>query len=186
MKLTIARHGETDYNAEGRYQGRMDIPLNQKGLEQAEQLALKLEGMSFDVIITSTQVRASKTAEIIASRLKLPLITSDLLVEISLGLYEGLTRAEAAERYPEIWAQNPMGTWNESVPGGESVRDVDERVSLALNQIRNDWAGKSVLVICHGFVARIVNRVLMNIPFEEMGDFVLGNCEYLEYTLKEE
>jgi len=184
LKITVARHGETDYNLESRCQGRLDIPLNAKGLAQAAQLAESLADRHFDIIISSTQQRAKVTADTIAKRLQVPLITDELLVEICLGVYEGLTQAEAAAKYPDIWARDPLhSSMDDAVPGGESVKDVEKRVNLALDRIMKDWAGQSVLVISHGFTGRIINRLIMNIPFEEMGDFVLDNCEFYEYNL---
>ncbi|MCL2497471.1 MAG: histidine phosphatase family protein [Symbiobacteriaceae bacterium] len=184
MKLTIARHGETAYNAEGRYQGSLDIPLNAQGLQQAAELAAFLQGRSFDIIIASPLLRARKTAEIVAEALQLPLEFDARLVEINMGVYEGLIRSEAAERYPEVWARDPINKyWDEAIPGGESVRQVEARAVAALRHMGEVHAGKSVLVIGHGFTSRVINRYLKGLPFEEMMSFRLDNCETVEYDL---
>ena len=184
MKLFIVRHGETDHNLQGRMQGRIDIPLNATGLAQAEALAERLadEGRSFDAIFASPMLRAKRTAEIIAAKLNMPVEFDADLVEVNMGIFENLTREEAEAKYPEVWAQNPLRrSIYDYIPEGESPQQVEERAMRAILRIKERFAEKTVLVVCHGFTARMINRHMMNLTFDEMHEFILKNCEMVEY-----
>src|SRR5262245_46586520 len=103
LKLYLVRHGETDWNADGRIQGHSDIELNPRGLEQARRLALRIpEEGQFDAIYASPLKRAYRTAELAASALNLKVNSDSRLLERSLGVLEGLTLSDIKDKYPEI------------------------------------------------------------------------------------
>src|SRR6185437_6606991 len=93
--LLLVRHGETDWNAERRYQGHADVPLNDRGVEQARELAEQLAGERIDAIYSSDLSRAHATAEIVGERLGVPVVTDPDLREIDVGAVEGLTFEES-------------------------------------------------------------------------------------------
>ena len=183
MILYLTRHGETDYNAEGRYQGRLDIPLNAKGIAQAKALAESLAETPIDRIVSSPQLRARKTAEIVAARLALPLELSSALVEINMGVFENLTREEARARYPEHWQRISEKAEYLPPPEGESHEEVLQRALGEIKRLQSLYAEQSVLVVCHGFVARTLHCHLLNIPYAEMQAAAFDNCEVRKYRL---
>jgi len=184
MILYVARHGETDYNLTGRYTGSTDVPLNQKGINQAEELARKLKYTRFDVVVSSPLLRAAKTAEIVCAELGMPYIIMKNFTERGAGVYEGLTRDEAQRKYPELWAKLSSRLIDDAPDGGETIRQVDTRVTEGLKQLCREYPDKKVLLICHAFVSRIINRYCTGLSFEDMHGFILNNCDVVEYEIK--
>lgn len=185
MKLFVVRHGETEYNVQGRYAGSTDVSLNARGFGQAERLAeeLRLESQSFDTVAASPMLRARQTAEIICNKLNLPMIICENFSERNVGVYEGLTRREAAERYPDLWERQCTGRLDDAPTDGETIRQVLLRVSEGLAQLKAMYPDGNVLLVCHGFASRAVNKCCTDIAFEEMHKFSLGNCEIAEYIV---
>jgi len=149
-RLYLVRHGETLWNHAMRYQGHADIALSDKGFEQARAIAARLAKERMDAVYSSDLKRTFETAAIIAAEHGLPVIARKSLREIHFGEWEGLTRAEIAERYPEIsqrWWSNPLDT---CIPSGESLRDVKTRVVAALLEIVAKHPDGNVIVVSHG------------------------------------
>ena len=183
MKLTVARHGETDYNALGRFTGSADIPLNAVGLKQAYELARRLESVEFDVIVSSSLARARRTAEAVNEGRGVPMAVMGEFDESRIGVLEGLTRAEAMERHPESWARLIANAPDDAPEGGETNRQADARVARGIARLRAEYGGKRVLVVCHGYTARLIHRQANGLSFEAMQSFTLKNCEVAEYEL---
>ena len=190
MLLYVTRHGETDYNVQKRYSGCTDIPLNVNGLQQAEKLAQKLSDIKFDIIVSSPLLRAKQTAEIIQKSCGVPIVIMDEFSEISVGVYEGLTREEAQTQYPEIWARLAeirikLGSrsLDNAPPGGETLRQFDVKIAAGIAKLKAEYAGNKLLLVCHGFTARAINRQLKGLSFSDIDTFTLENCEIAEYTL---
>lgn len=184
MILYVVRHGETQFNVEKRYAGQTDVPLNERGIEQAKGLAKKLEKEPFDVIVTSSLLRARMTAEQMAEYHKeIPFVIMNEFREVCVGVYEGLTREEVQERYPELWTRNCTRQLDDAPTGGETTRQVDARVAKGLAILKEKYPEKRVLLVCHGFVSRVINRQLRGLSFEKMHEFSLGNCEVIQYEL---
>jgi broad specificity phosphatase PhoE len=91
MVLYVTRHGETNFNAQGRYAGSTDVPLNETGIKQARELAGRLSGMKFDVVVSSPMLRARQTADIVCAELGMEYIIYPQFAERNVGVYEGLT-----------------------------------------------------------------------------------------------
>jgi len=184
MKLYVTRHGETDFNVQKRYCGSTDIPLNQRGIEQAKQLSEKLNEINFNIIVASSLIRAKQTAEIINEYRNIPLILLDGFKERNLGVYEGLTHEEIKEEYPSFWGRKCTRELDDAPTNGETIRQFDERITKALLKLEKEYSEKSVLLVTHGGVAMIINRYYNNLSFEEMyNGFRLGNCEIVEYIV---
>lgn len=151
--LLLARHGETDWNAERRWQGHSDVPLNERGREQARQLAEELAGETVAAIYSSDLLRAHETARIVADRKGMDVIVDRALRETNLGVWEGLTSTEIEQRFPEDWR-----TWREGgVPsgrGGETPQQARERIVEVAHRIAAAHPGEQVLVVAHGGVLR--------------------------------
>ena len=137
MIVYVTRHGETDYNLQGRYTGSTDIPLNKNGLLQAQELARKLASVEFDIIISSPLLRAKQTAEIIHKSSNVPIIVIDEFAEINVGVYEGLTREEAQTQYPDIWARLGSRPPDDAPTGGETHKQVDVRIAAGIIKLKS-------------------------------------------------
>jgi len=153
--LYLARHGETDWNAQGKLQGRTDIPLNDVGRAQARALAARFDRLQVASVTTSDLLRAAETGDIAAAALGVPVrhIDPDLR-ERSFGAFEGLTRDECASRHPEEWR-----AWVEQTitPSGAEPREVAvDRMQRALRRVATRAPGETSLVISHGGAMRLL------------------------------
>jgi probable phosphoglycerate mutase len=137
--ILIARHGETDWNRQLRIQGHADQALNERGREQARELARSLGGVPFAAVYASDLSRAVETAEIVAQEHELPVRIDPGLREIDVGSWEGLTRDEVLERFPD-----------NRRPDGETREQHRERVVATLTRIARAHRGEQVLVVTHG------------------------------------
>jgi probable phosphoglycerate mutase len=184
MHLCVTRHGQTEYNRQGRYTGSSDIPLSFEGIEQAEALAASLKDRHFDVIVSSTLIRAVQTADIVYRYHKeTPRLFMSEFAERDMGVYEGLTREEAEYLYPALWNSLSTVRLDGAPTGGETIRQVDNRVALGLQKLKKAYPGCSVLLVCHGFVARIIYRQVKGLDFEEVRAYYLDNCAIAEYEI---
>jgi broad specificity phosphatase PhoE len=148
--LWLVRHGQTDWNKEGRYQGQADPPLNQAGLAEARQAAHALAGLPLDAIITSDLQRAARTAAIISHHTGLPVRVDERLREVDLGDWEGILFPEIQERYPAEIEARKREPLDFRAPGGETLREVARRVWQAADEIAIKYPGKQVVVVSHG------------------------------------
>ena len=179
--LYLARHGETEWNRIGRWQGATDIPLSDVGRAQARWLADRLRDRSITRVHASHLSRALETAQIIAERLGAPAPTADpRLRERGYGAFEGLTRQECAERFPGVWEQY-LADRRAVPPGAEPQADVIERITAAMVEIATA-AGRqpepgATLVISHGGAIRSFIHATTGVvppPLENVAIFRLG------------
>lgn len=177
MHLFVVRHGETQANAQGRYQGSLVVPLNENGILQARNLREKLPG-HIDLVVASPLRRAQQTAQIIFADDVLAIRTLEAFRERSVGVFEGLTQHEARERYPDLWAQNITRQWALGPTEGESIVDVVERVRAGLNVLLDDEPHRVIVLVAHGFVAKTI-RALVRQNFSDFFDWQLRNGEVL-------
>ena len=146
--LLITRHGQTDWNLEGRWQGHADPPLNEAGRAQSRTLAEALAAEQIDAVWCSDLARARETAEIVGARLGLPVSIDTRLREVDVGEWSGLTSAEIERLYPGgARRRRQGGTGWES---GETHLAMRMRVVEALHRIAAAHAGERVLVVTHG------------------------------------
>lgn len=182
-ELFVVRHGETDYNIQGRYAGSADVELNDNGIQQARALAESLKELPIDVIIASPLKRAHRTAMTIKEHIDKPLVLREEFVERAVGVYEGLTRDEMRERCPELWNQKALGQFDSTHHQGESMRQVRERVRRGLLHIKDTYAGQNVILVTHGYTSREIFAQFNNPSAEEFWKYSLGNCQVAELTL---
>jgi broad specificity phosphatase PhoE len=161
--ILLVRHGETDWNREGRFQGWADPPLNHAGRAQARELAERLEATPFAAVYTSDLRRARETAALVAERHGVAVVTEPGLREIDVGSWSGLTRAEIQERY------------GGERPDGETRAQHAARVVAAVSRIVQRHPGRRVLVVTHG---GSIARLLAAAGVEEAGSF--ANCAVVE------
>jgi glucosyl-3-phosphoglycerate phosphatase len=163
-RLLLIRHGQSTWNADGRWQGQADPPLSPLGEEQAYDAARRLKAGQFSRVVSSNLQRALRTAEILAEALGLPVEVDAGLREIDVGDWEGLTRAEINERAPGALADWSEGR-SESTPGGELRTDLTGRAERAL--LRAAAASSPdhrVLLVSHGALIRNLDRALSLVP----------------------
>jgi probable phosphoglycerate mutase len=175
MHLYLVRHGETWANAEHRYLGSLDPELTALGCQQAQTLCKKLPA-SLDVLVVSPRLRALQTANILNERLKLSPEIMDCFRERDVGVFEGLTQGDAQKRYPQLWSQNITRRWDAGPTDGESIADVVTRVRDGLAELESKYASKTILLVAHGFVAKVV-RALAKGDFSDFYDWQLSNGE---------
>lgn len=145
----LVRHGETDWNREGRYQGKLDIPLNANGREQAAKLAAGLASLKLDVAYSSHLARAFETAHTVCAKRGLEVIKEPGFAEINHGDWEGKLATEVGEKWPK--ELDAWRNWPHTVlmPNGERIADVQVRAVRALTQLARKHDGQTVLVAAH-------------------------------------
>ena len=168
--LLIARHGETDWNLEGRWQGWADPPLNETGRAQARELAGQLRATPFDAVYSSDLQRAHETAEILAAPHGVPVTVDSGLREIDVGSWSGLTREEIRTRYP-----------NGERPDGETHDQHAARTRAAVTRIARDHPGERILVVGHGGTIRSIHDVISDLPYHPV-----PNCHVLEVHFRDD
>lgn len=180
--LYIARHGETNHNREGRYLGSIDEPLNENGLKQASLLGKKLTKFKINKIISSPLIRCIQTVEEINAFLNLEYVTMEEFRERKVGVYEGLTREEAQNKYPQLWKRNITRIWNDAPTGGETINQVVERVFSGIKKVKD--LNMSVLLITHGFISKVINYYYnRDLSIEELFKYKLENAEVEVYKI---
>jgi broad specificity phosphatase PhoE len=156
MRLFALRHGETAWTRERRFSGGRDLPLTEHGQRQAQALAAALAAEKVVAVYASPLARTRSTAAIIAERHRLSVVADPGFREMSFGRWEGLTRDDVAERWPELfarWRTSP----GEAVPeGGESLLEVAERAGKALQQLRDSHSEGTVVLVTHAIVLRLI------------------------------
>ena len=159
--ILLARHGESDWNRAGRWQGQADRPLTELGREQAQALAARLEDTELDAIYSSDLGRARETAEIVAAAKGLAVTSVPELREVDVGSWSGLSRAEAEERFPDGFARWQAG--GEGWTDGETYEELGGRVVRAVSRIAADHPGGRVLVVAHGGSIRAVHAAALGV-----------------------
>lgn len=178
MRFFIVRHGETQWNVEGRFQGQKDIPLNERGIMQADAVSKRLAGHSFSAVVTSPLGRAKETAEKIAERSFCgTFIVDEGFTEINHGEWEGCLADEVAAKYGDLlksWHSAPESV---TMPGkfGESLKNVYDRVTKACDKITEKYTG-DVLLASHDAVIKVLLCHWLNAPLSSFGRFQIPNC----------
>jgi broad specificity phosphatase PhoE len=167
-RLALIRHGETEWNRDGRWQGQTDIPLSAAGREQAARLARRLlaDGWRFDTLYSSDQGRAWETAVILGGALGRTPAAAPALREINLGAWAGHTKAEIAERHPVEWTRLEAG---DDIPrgGGETYAEFQARILEWLIPAIRRHAGQSVAAVTHGGVIRAILLFALNLQWKD-------------------
>lgn len=177
MKLYVARHGQTAWNAERRICGRTDLELTEEGKKQAVVLAEQVAGKGIARILVSPLRRAQQTAGFIAEKLNLLLETEPRLIEQCYGIYEGqdvkaegflYSKSQFARRYPG---------------GGESMMQLAARLYPLIDEVRAAGGPGNVLFVCHGGVCRVIHTYFEDMTNEEFVRYSAPNCQLEEYEL---
>jgi probable phosphoglycerate mutase len=166
--IYLCRHGQTEYNREGRMQGRMDSVLTDLGRAQAGAMAGLLHGLIPDAgawrVAASPQVRAKATATIIGERLHLPVALDDRLMEISVGAWEGQLIDDLRRRHPDAFADRD---WHFRAPDGETYDQVYARAS---GWLADQDPASPVIVVSHGVTGRLIRAAYLGLGAEAAMD----------------
>ena len=179
MSQTIiysARHGETEFNVQFCLCGRLDIPLTEKGVQQAHTLAESLVGKGIEIIYCSDLSRAVVTAEIVGEKLGLTPVPDARLRETDFGAMECRKRND-----PEYLRRSKA--FSERFPEGESILQSAHRVYGFLDEIIEKHRGQTLLLISHGWTNKMIASYFRDMTNEEFGGFVLPNCEFARYEI---
>ena len=168
--ILVVRHGETEWNAINKVLGRTDIPLNNKGMEQAYELARSLKDLKIDIFLCSPLCRARQTADAISNETGIRYKIDDRLIEQDFGKFEGVNRFDGGyqEAKREYFAR---------YPGGESYFDLAARVFPLLKELE----GANALLVTHGGICRMIRNYFEDMGNEEFVKFSQGNCEVRTY-----
>ncbi|MBR0630892.1 histidine phosphatase family protein [Bacillus altitudinis] len=170
--ICLVRHGETDWNAAKRIQGRTDIPLNDTGKWQAEQTGLYLKDAHWDVVISSPLSRAKETAHLILQHVHAPLVIMDDFIERDYGDAEGMSFEERQKLFP-----------NKQYPNMEPLSTLQDRMLEGIEKVRATYPDQQVLIVAHGAA---IHALLTSLADEQMGikDTRLENAclNYVEWT----
>ena len=172
-RVVLWRHGQTAWNLESRFQGRIDIPLDAKGVAQSEETATRLAALRPAAILSSPLQRAARTAAALADVTGLTIAMDPDLIERGGGVWEGLTNSEIKARYPDEYSR-----WE--APDGETSAEVAKRVGTALERAIGRMPDDGPLVVVsHGAALRLGLANLLGLP-EELWDRLggLSNCNW--------
>ncbi len=168
--LYLLRHGETEYNVEGKYQGKLDSPLTPKGKQQAKENAFKLQNSINDfnsvVIYSSPQKRAKESAFIMVDNLGISrdkIIFDKRLREINYGIFESQTKEYCKQHYPNILKAREDNKWFYKIEGGESYQEATIRVQ---NWMKTLDKFKIIIVITHEMINRVIRKEYQNLSIE--------------------
>ena len=166
MKVFLVRHGETEWNRLGRFQGQVDITLNEVGLAQARDTARAAVGWQPSALYASPLVRTMQVAEEVSGRIGLPIISDPRLMELNLGKLEGVTGREMQEQWSQVyqgWRQDPGAT---AMPGGESLAELQTRAwQVVLDLEQSHGEDETLVLISHNFAIRTVISKLLGMPW---------------------
>ncbi|MBP7692944.1 MAG: histidine phosphatase family protein [Anaerolineales bacterium] len=178
--LYLIRHARSTWNAEGRWQGHADPPLDPAGCEQAEALARQLRGEPLAAIYSSPLARARQTAEAVARVQGLPVRLDERLKERHVGAWSGLTEAEVRARYPEQFRPD---WWVLGPPGGEGQAALQARTLAAWHEILAAHPEATVAIVSHGGSLNAGLAGLIGLPFGQPVSFRFGNATFARLTV---
>ena len=174
--LTLIRHGETAWNADGRFQGQQNTPLNDTGRRQARIVAQALADRRFDIIYTSDLARAAETAEIVAAYHRLPLIRDVRLREAFFGEWEGLAMPEISARWPGVLAAWRADSLRTRPPGGETLEQVQQRMIDFLADALRQHPDGEICIVGHGGSLRAIVAYALGADLSIFRHLRLDNC----------
>ena len=174
--IYYVRHGQTDLNLAKKMQGGgTEKELNETGVSQAYNTKKELENVKYDLVICSPMKRAKQTAEIINEGRDIPIITDERIRERKLGDYEGRDVTEEMEN--NIWDYK----LNYNIPNGENLHDFEKRIDEFFDDIKEKYHDKSVLIVAHGGIAKVIKAHLYGMPeSQNLAEISMNNCEIIE------
>lgn len=181
--LYLIRHGETDWNVEGRWQGQADVPLNARGREQIARIANALANAGLSAIYSSDLSRARETAQRLAEVTGLSVQYDPRLREIHQGEWQGLLVTQIQARYGEQFQRRKENPLTVAPPGGETVQEVRDRVVSAVEDIVRAHPSQRVAVVSHGFALAVIQVHFLKLPISAVWSQIPANDEWRELEI---
>ena len=176
MIIYSTRHGQTSFNRQEIILGTTDIELDGTGEEQAEELAERIAAIGeIDLIIASPMKRAQRTAAVVAGRCGLDVVTDERLREWDYGDFEGRSR------FTEGFADNKVNFGVRMGGSGESLLQLSHRVYSALDDIIERYHDKTVLIVSHGGVCRVIETYFNDMTTDRFANWFMDNCGLIKY-----
>lgn len=187
-KLILLRHLESQWNKENRFTGWVDVPLSKEGRESTKEVAGKLAGFEIDKVYTSPLIRNTETVSLILENLgkkDLPIVIDKALDERNYGKLQGLDKDKMKVKYGEEQVRLWRRSWDQAPPGGESLKDVFDRVMpFYKNYIEKDLKqGKNILVVASHNSLRVLVKYLENISNEDIINLEIPTGSLKEYKI---
>lgn len=189
-KLVLIRHGQSAWNLENRFTGWIDVPLSENGIKEAENAALKLSNLSFDIAFTSALQRAQKTLQIILEKTHqqhIPVIADQALNERMYGDLQGMNKDEARQKFGDEQVKLWRRSYDQPPPNGESLKDTASRVIpyFEKNILPYIHQNKNILIVAHGNSLRALIMYLEKMTPEQILNFELGTAIPRLYNIDE-
>lgn len=187
-KLVLVRHGQSQWNLENRFTGWVDVPITEKGAEEARRAGRELKGIKFDLAFTSELQRAQQTLDILlkeSGQAKIPIEKDKALNERHYGDLQGLNKAETAKKYGEEQVHVWRRSYDVKPPNGESLKDTAERTLPYFNEkiLPAAAAGKNILVSAHGNSLRAIVMALDKLGPDQIVKVEIGTCQPILYEI---
>jgi len=182
-RLILIRHGETAWNAEGRWQGQSDVSLNERGRAQAAELARSLAGMRISAVYSSDLSRARETADALTGVSGAKAQLDERLREIHQGEWQGKLATDIQNRYADEFRARTTDPLSVVPPGGETAAQVMERVLSAVHAIALKHPGETVAVISHGYVIALLLAHFRDLPIGQVWDLIPENGTWREVRI---
>lgn len=179
--LVVMRHGSSEYNLQGRYQGSLDVKLSSEGRQQVLGSLSRIQDLGIQLVVSSPLVRARECARIISSSLQCPLMIIPEFSERDMGVFEGLSRLEVAQRYPSLLSVHESGCMKWSPPGGESLLQVAERLGTGLRRL-NVRRQVPTLLVTHGTVCKLLYWLFGTSSFQDLRCYSVPNGHLAVYN----
>ena len=186
IELIAVRHGETDFNAERRMQGHLDVPLSETGRVQAQAAAARLADESIDKIYSSDLQRALETARIIREGREIELVTDLRLREFHMGTFQGMTLSEAREKHGDAWERFFIHDADFALPGGQSRNQKQVEIASFMEEVVRSQAGGRMLVVTHGGILIAMLRHVLGIPASHYFRVSIENTGIQRFRYKNE
>lgn len=186
LELILVRHGETESNIRGTYCGWTDTPLNNKGVRQAREAALKLKDVRLDSVFCSPLTRAVQTAEMIVAGRACAITLAEPLKEHNFGIWEDMAHAEIQERYPEEAAAWENDWMNYEIEGGESAMQCYRRISGFVDCLVAAHDSGTILIVSHLGTIRYILIHLLKLPVDCIWRFAADNGSITRVIISED
>ncbi|MCL4561175.1 MAG: histidine phosphatase family protein [Chloroflexi bacterium] len=176
-RILLVRHGQTEWNRIERFRGRIDVPLNETGIAQAEKTARRIAGEWKPAAIYSSPLeRAMRTAEMIAVKFDISVQSSAGLNDINYGEWHGLTPEEAQTRWPEIYSAWMHAPDQARIPGGETLEDLRLRGMAAIEEMIRNHPGETVAAVGHTVINRVILLAILGLGNDRFWRIHQDNC----------
>jgi broad specificity phosphatase PhoE len=177
-EIVLVRHGETELNTAGVFRGRTDVPLNERGREQAAGVAAALADPPVNAVYSSPMVRALDTARAIADRHGLEPITDEAFNNIDLGEWQGGWKEKVKAKQPELWRLWLEDPDSLRIPGGETLAQVRERSYTRALELARKHTDERIVVVSHRSVTKLLGGALLGLERSYFWSFYIDNAAY--------